>query len=528
MPTEADIIDQLAGYCDWLEVELGVPMHRRRVVVPRRPTSASRDDPSEIVTVMRVEHAARPRGPLVPSLVAVALLFVGVTAVYQLRRDHHRSPLLEPSIDTVATDSSVPSSTALSVLADSWAPKNLPDNLVVWDVGWSRSGGTYGAPFTEQLFGRYDPTDTTLEQGLLVRIQDSVDDVLPADSNPRVTVRGQLGWVFNADPSASQILFTWVEQGREISVQGRGMSLDDAVAMLDTMQWRADGSASFEPSSTTLPLISEEASGAEFVRDQINFSITDLDGPTPVTGPLGAQVSASDAANVIVVEVGALILGSLRPELIFGGIRRADGSNASGTTVVEPDGTVVRILGASIDDDPATTDAILHAVSPITGLELRDMINTANDRVIQQPEVMASEFPGGRIVLRGGTAEWPLAICLELVQFERCRSTAGLHQFSSWQNGVLVDGRWFIVGRQPASDPGPVVYPWTTDLALQFPKGTVYAPTQSQVVDDQLLWYAEIPPGIDAVGVGYLNGDTVVNTTPTARGLMSAIRRPDS
>ena len=32
MPTEAEIVDQLAGYCEWLEGELGAPMHRSRVI----------------------------------------------------------------------------------------------------------------------------------------------------------------------------------------------------------------------------------------------------------------------------------------------------------------------------------------------------------------------------------------------------------------------------------------------------------------------------------------------------------------
>ena len=240
MPTEADVIDQLADYCDWLEGKLGAPMHRRRVVVPARTIGAVRDETSEIVAVMRAEHPTAQRTLFLPCLAAAVLLIVGVIAVYELRSDRHRATVLAPSSETAEPGILIPPSIT-RIVGDSWAPVNLPSNLVVWDVGWARSGGTYGTPFTEQLFGRYDTTQTTVEEGLLVRIQDSVDEVLPADSNTRVSVRGQLGWVFNPDPSANQLTFTWVEQGREINVEGRGMSLDEAVAMLDAMQWRADG-----------------------------------------------------------------------------------------------------------------------------------------------------------------------------------------------------------------------------------------------------------------------------------------------
>ena len=59
----------------------------------------------------------------------------------------------------------------------------------------------------------------------------------------------------------------------------------------------------------------------------------------------------------------------------------------------------------------------------------------------------------------------------------------------------------------------------------------VIEPTGSQIVGDQLLWYAAIPAAIDAVGVGHLEGNTVVITSqhPTpASPNGPAFRRPDA
>jgi hypothetical protein len=411
------------------------------------------------------------------------------------------------------------------VFSENWAPVNLPDGLVVWDVGWGRNGGTYGAPFTEQLFGRYDSTNTTIETGLLVRIQGSVNEVLPADSNPRVTVRGTQGWVFNPDASSGSVSIEWVESGRQIAVQGRGVTLDEAVTALDALQWRLDGTASFEPTSSQLPLLDEASSGTDFGDDETTFSITDPDGPAPVTGPLGSQDPLTAANDVIVVQVGASVPGALTPELVFRGKRRIDGAVVSDGVMVEPGGRIIHVLGGG--DKLASPEAILEAVSPISGTTLRALVEDANSRVLQLPEVLSSEFPEGKVTLRGGTSDWPLAICLAIDATERCRSVAGLHQFASWENSVSINDRWFIVGRQPANDPSPAVYPWTPETPAQFHLDRVFRPIKAQLAGDQLLWLVEIPPGTDVVGVGHLHGETVISSTPSGSPSSSALRRPD-
>lgn len=279
MPTESEVVDQLSDYCQWLEADLAAPMHRARVVKTMQRSSLPRSGAAEIVALSTSGAPPYRRSRLGPTM-AAAVLAVGAAAlVYRVQHEDRPVTVPAPSVDTTDPGSLVPPE-SVRIFSDTWAPLDLPNGLVVWDVGWARNSGTYGAPFTEQLFGRYDPTDTTVGSGLLVRIQDSIDDVLPADSNARVAVRGAQGWVFNPDPSSAEISIKWVELGRQISVQGRGMTLDEAVVALDALQWRADGAASFDQVSSPLPLIAEEASGSDFITDETTFSITDPDGPT--------------------------------------------------------------------------------------------------------------------------------------------------------------------------------------------------------------------------------------------------------
>ena len=530
MPTELEVINQIADYCEWLEVELGAAMHRSNVVATLLRSAATPSvHGNELINVASEDRDRGRRSRLVLSITAAVLILVSLTAVYELRHDKKQTTVVEPPVDSATSDSVASTSTVETISNETvtYAPLDLPDNLVVWDVGWSRDGGTYGAPFTEQLFGKYDTANTTVETGLFIRIQHSVDSVLPSDTNQRVTVRGAQGWVFNPDSACCDVSIEWVEAGQQITAQGRGMTLDAAVAMLDAMQWRADNTGSLEPSTSTLPLISEEDSGTEFGGDETTFSISDPDGPAPVTGPLSTPVDSTVAANIVTVQVGPTVL-ALHPELLFRGERRVDGSVLSGGIVVEPDGSIVRVLGG---DESTKTTSIIAALRPVSGVDLANLVDTANERVLRLPEVGAAEFAGSRVVLRGGTTDWPLAICLAIDQVERCRSTAGLHQFSSWQNSVLIAGQWFLVGRQPATDPSPIVYPWTPGMSSPFPAGTVIEPTGSHIVGDQLLWYAAIPAAIAAVGVGHLEGNTVVITSqhPTlASPNGPAFRRPEA
>ena len=90
---------------------------------------------------------------------------------------------------------------------------------------------------------------------------------------------------------------------------------------------------------------------------------------------------------------------------------------------------------------------------------------------------------------------------------------------------MTIDGRWFIVGRQPAADPTPVLYPWDPNNSAMSPSATIIAPTQSHVVGSDLLWYAEVPQGIDTVGIGHLDDGTLVSIT-TGSPNSSGIRPP--
>jgi hypothetical protein len=174
--------------------------------------------------------------------------------------------------------------------------------------------------------------------------------------------------------------------------------------------------------------------------------------------------------------------------------------------------------------------SIADSLRQISTADLADLVDAASHRQSQSPAVSSATFAASHIDLRGGTVEWPLSICLTIDQAERCRSAPGLKQLPRWQNGVLLGGRWYIVGRQPVGDPPPILYPWAPDLRIPLKAAgiLVMKPSQSMAVGEQLLWFTEIPESVDAVQVGYVNGDDIVITqisfgSPT----FSAFRRPD-
>ncbi len=337
-------------------------------------------------------------------------------------------------------------------------------------------------------------------------------------------VRGLTAYSFSsdaADEGRDPVSLQWVDNGREISVQGRGLSNQQAISMLDALRWRTDGSDGFEVASSTLPLIAEDSTANHPSTNAVIFTVTGPDGPTDANGAQPPTLS-SVGNQYDTVFVGTTVFGDLTPQLLYDGTRQPDGSvrAADGAILIEPGGTIIRISSAG------HLDQLLRSLRPASLNQIRDLADKASDRLINLPEVASADFTAARVVLRGGTTKTSITICLQIDQRERCRSAPGLLEVPHWENGVTIDGRWFIVGRQPAADPTPVLYPWDPNNSAMSPSATIIAPTQAHVVGSDLLWYAEVPQGIDTVGIGHLDNGTLVSIT-TGSPNSSGIARPN-
>ena len=512
MPTETEIIDQVTAYCAWLEQELGVPMHRNRVIVPTRPATGAVEGETGVIPA-RPAHPNRRPGRLALALV-VAAMVATIAGVAYLVTDSPRTQHLSPPAPDNTPGQTTPAGTVVEPSTPAtYAPLELPDGLVVWDVG----AIVMDRPvMTQQLFGSYG-TANTLDVALLLKIQPATPDNTIDRSMPTVTVRGVAADNFFASPdSPDGTSLEWVENGFVIEATGT-IPVADAVTLLDGLRWRAEPSQGFDPASSNLPLVVEESSIDKPWSDAVVFYITGPQGPADTTASpsLTDRIDVPGEAAMIVGDAPSL--GALTPELVMNGVREPDGSitvvdphDSSNSTPVqlgiriEPDGTVVRFSG-----DQALWPTLTAALRPATNDQLAGLAGAANQRLLRLPPVASTSDGVAQVVLRGRVATNPSTICLRIAADEQCRSARAQQQMKTWTEVVEIGTRWFIVGRQPATDPPPVAFAWqpgnrpTADDAIQ--------PDLTAVVGDDLLWYTEVSGTPHAVGSGHITaqGTTV-------------------
>jgi hypothetical protein len=530
MPTETEIIDHIAGYCAWLEQELGVSMHRDHVIMLARSASGMDENATAIVPAQPAHSNRRP-GRLAMALVAAGIVasIVGVTYLVTGSPPTRR---LSPAPDSTPEETALPGTAVESMAPTTYAPLALPDGLVVWDVG-----ATVGdrPVMTQQLFGTYG-TANTLDVALLLKIQPATSDNVVDRSIPTVGVRGLEAdnlLSFPGSPEEGTSL-EWVENGFVIEATGT-MPLEDAVTLLNGLQWRAEPSQGFDPSTSSVPLVDEESSVGKPWSDAVVLYVTGPQGPADTTG------SPSLTERILVPGEATIAISNtpqrtLTPELTMYGERQLDGSisllggsteTADGDVVVsgtriEPDGTVVQITA-----EQTLWPTLADAMEPATAVQLAGLVFDANQRLLQLPEIASTGAGVAQVVLRGNNATNPSTICLRIAGDEQCRSSRAQQQRPNWTEVVEVGKRWFVIGRQPATDPPPVAFAWqpgpapTADDAIQ--------PDLTAVVGDDLLWYARLPASPRAVASGHITAQGAVVDMlgrPNSGALWSGWARP--
>jgi hypothetical protein len=386
----------------------------------------------------------------------------------------------------------------------------------------------------QQLFGTYG-TDNTLATAVLLKIQPATPDNVIERSLPKVTVRGVLADNFFAAPdSPAGFSLEWVENGFVIDAAGT-IPVADAVTLLNGLQWRPESSQGFEPASSSLPLVVEDSSIHKPSTDALVFYITGPQGPADSTGAPSLTDRVNIPGEAAVIVGSAAPLGALAPELVMNGVRQPDGSitvvephnNSDGDAVllglrIEPNGTVVRFSG-----DQTLWPMLTTAMQPASNEQVARLAAAANQRLLQLPEIASSSTGAAQVVLRGNTATNPSTICLRIDADEQCRSTRAQQQRATWTEVVNFGPRWFIVGRQPATDPPPVAFAWRPGYAPS--ANDAIQPDLAVAVGSDLLWYADVSAVPHAVASGHITArGTAVDMIgrPSAGAIWTGWARP--
>jgi|CXWL01.1.fsa_nt_gi hypothetical protein len=450
---------------------------------------------------------------------AIVVLATGATIVMSRHRTTTTITTPRPADDSVAA--TVVSEATLAV-SDALAPLDLPDGLVIWHVTRFTSGAVAEPPFVEQLFGRYDDSGV-VTAGVWIRVQSTPNELVVGDDVPTVTLRDQLASVL----PAATVMLRWVEQGRQIDVEAQGLSQAEVISMLDGLEWRADSADGFLPSSSPLDLalIAEDSSEAHSSWPVTTYIITEGSGPSDDELMNGA---------VAMVTIGPQRFVSLPPWQIMQGVRQADGSIVVGrgdtwAEVIRPDGLQIQVhtqqRSSEALPDPALVTRILESLQPTDGTTAVQLQTAMSQRLEQAPPVKTVGFGDATIQLRGGTVAVPQSLCLTFTDATTCRAVnPAVPPNTSALRSMIVDGRWFVIGFQPAAEPAPGLYEWSPNLPDVVPADVRVVHVSTLTDEARTYWMAEIPTGIDNVGFGEIGTDGSLTTGfPLSE---SGLRRP--
>ena len=264
---------------------------------------------------------------------------------------------------------------------------------------------------------------------------------------------------------------SWDEDGLAIDARFRGMPADQAVEFLNALNWRADHRAGFDPASapSELPLQRETIAEPVGARLLTIYRIVRTDEPT-----FGTDYSSRFGATDSEIQVTAWA-GPEAPSatnLVFEGERQPDGSIVYHAPegvgpqheILRPDGSVVSVIGPG-DSDLLWT--ILSSMGPATGADVDNLESETSAILEGLPEVRRGTVGDTTIVLRGGTADQPLAQCLVTTDASRCRRDvpARVSGDLGFAAAVNLGGRWFLYGNQPSGAPPVQVLPWVPGMS---------------------------------------------------------------
>lgn len=387
-------------------------------------------------------------------------------------------------------------------------PTVLPDGWRVLAVSRTSS---IGRPAAEQVFGRYEGNEV-----VGIRVVVSQNEFLGVAGGEEIQIRSQIGGI-SGDDTGWQV--QWGDSGVLVDVTSRGLDRESLLDAIESLEFRTDAVTGFDPASAPaeLPLVSEAITNEATPQVTTWIRLTQSDDLPSATEAFGT----GSFENTITISINDRTgrFGSA-PAIIFDGERRGDlvvatdPGGGSGLAGVLGDGSVA-VVRVPDRVEGQVAESILGGITAQPVSAVLRMLDDVSARLALLPEVRAAVIDDQHTFrLRGGTTDTPLAMCLEVVGVERCNLALVASPIGdpTWVNGVVIDGRWYLYGFEPAEQGWLTIAPWRAGETLDPLSAT------GSVVEGFRYWFNEIPDDVD---------DVRVLDLPSVPGQETTFRRPD-
>ncbi len=480
MLTDDDISDQVTRYFGWLD--------------PQLDSFGNGNAPDS-----QHNRSGKRRGLL--ALVATGLVVFLVGGLLWSRSSDHsdRSVAVDAPVSAPFTTTAISSLPGVVAGGEVLGvdPAMLPDGLVVWDV--ARSVSSMDEPMTMQLFAEPVPAGAPFERGVIVTV--TAGGYLGAE--PTSQVRGRPAAVLDDG------MLVWTEAGVRLEARSKGLSVDETVAALDELEFRADPIDGFDPgSASTLELVTETVSGPGLVSELTSFRIGQ-----PDQAPGSYEVTTDNEPPIVVIGTGLGIAAP--PEILLYGRPQSDGTIEAPLLAYAPDES--RLARYRINDDSSVTTvlgrtveeraAVMNSTRLLTSTDVESLVRSVSARLQALPEAAAQDLNGIRVIARGGSINDPSALCIDNEIASACRLAFGVltGEFETQASvaNVTVGDDEYVIGVQQQGS-ALAVARWTPDMPESLPTDQALATTTATAEDGTVYSVTLVPSDVEATIVGVI------------------------
>lgn len=383
---------------------------------------------------VRVAASRRSGWLRVAAVAAVAVAAVVVLVV--ARSGHHAT-------NGVSTTSDAPAPPDATNVPGGLAPSTPPAGVQLWSITWTQVAVDL-PPTRTELFGQADG------QGGKVLVQVSEPSQGSSACCTPVTVRGQSGQVGPAKEFAATTSEIQWQEDATIVAKFNGMRQADALALLNSLQWRsADHRDGFDASAGSTLVLLDEVTGDAPTTLSTLLDLSYRDTPDTVTfeGTRQRDVRTSEGPGHVT---------SNYLKTWFDGAVDADGVARSfdptfGTfSVATSSGRSVWIDANGTPTTEAELEGIYDSLIPQTGAQLLALRTDAERAAASLPLVGRVSLPSAVVEIHGDASARSLCV-LAPHAIERCTTptpdvsdsagNAAITNFGTF----LINHEWFVV-----------------------------------------------------------------------------------
>lgn len=331
---------------------------------------------------------------------------------------------------------------------DGWLlPGWVPEGMDLWgiDTSVSPSAGDGDPATIPQLFG--DP-----QGDRAVYVTSHRYEIAPATAED-VAVRGTTGSAGTGWGAAEEDLgaaVRWRERGADITALYRGVSRDEAIAVLDALEWRSDDPVDgfAPPDDDAWPLRAEATSRATVSHDATLVYSDGVPSTDGRTGPPGLTVSTTSSSAV---SAGYLETWYLQGEGDGTGPLVSYRADWHELAVHWPDGRSVTVGAWPTGDagDPSVTHGVLERIATsaavATPADLADVRQAVGDRIAALPVVATADTAIGAVDIHA--EDGYVRLCLRRPDGGAADCDTSVHGGAASPDGsALATAQWTIDG----------------------------------------------------------------------------------